>query len=87
MALSPCRCVDNTELTVILLVKLSLLKIIPGTTADYAAVYKNFENDIYTALCKATEQFLKYHTLKIIFPLHTYYPVEILKGFKNYCQG
>ena len=37
-------------------------------------------------MSEATEQLLKYHTLKIIFPLNTYYPVEILKGFKTYCQ-
>lgn len=67
--------------------KLLLLdKMIPGITGDYAAAYENFEQDIYTALCEATEQLSKYYTLKIIFPLHTYYPHEILRGFKNYCQ-
>jgi DNA-binding transcriptional regulator YhcF (GntR family) len=67
--------------------KLLLLdKMVPGITGEYAAAYENFEKDIYTALCEATDQLSKYHTLKVIFPLHTYYPVEILRGFKNYCQ-
>ncbi len=67
--------------------KLLLLdKIIPGIPGEYAAAYENFEKDIYSALCQATEQLSKYHTLKIIFPQHTYYPAEILRGFKNYCQ-
>ncbi len=67
--------------------KLLLLdKLIPGITGEYAAAYENFEKDIYTALCEAADKLSKYHTLKLIFPLHTYYPVEILRGFKNYCQ-
>jgi DNA-binding LacI/PurR family transcriptional regulator len=29
---------------------------------------------------------LKYDTIKITFPEYTYHPVEILTGFKNFCQ-
>ncbi len=67
--------------------KLLLLdKVVPGITGEYAAAYENFEKDIYSALVDATDHLLKYHTLKIIFPSYSYYPVEILRGFKNYCQ-
>ena len=67
--------------------KLLLLdKIIPGISGEYAAVYENFEKDIYTALNEARDQLAKYHTLKIIFPQHTYYPAEILKGLERFCQ-
>ena len=67
--------------------KLLLLdKIVPGVTGGYAAAYENFEKDVYTALVEATDQLSKYHTLKIIFPSYSYYPVEIVRGFKNYCQ-
>lgn len=67
--------------------KLLLLdKLIPGVTGDYAAVYENFETDIYHALAEAKGQLSKYHTLKIIFPEHSYYPLEILEGLKNFCQ-
>lgn len=67
--------------------KLLLLdKILPNVSGEYAAAYENFENDIYTALSEAAELLSKYHTIKIIFPAQSYYPPEILKGFKNFCQ-
>ncbi|OYZ44671.1 MAG: transcriptional regulator, partial [Sphingobacteriales bacterium 24-40-4] len=49
--------------------KLILLdKLLPGVEGEYAAVYENFEKDIYNALEQARDQLSKYHTLKIIFP-------------------
>jgi DNA-binding transcriptional regulator YhcF (GntR family) len=67
--------------------KLILLdKLLPGVTGTYAAVYENFEEDIYNALVQANEQLSKYHTIKIIFPEYTYHPKEILEGFYRYCQ-
>ncbi|MEO6452963.1 MAG: GntR family transcriptional regulator [Ginsengibacter sp.] len=67
--------------------KLVLLdKMVRGVTGEYAAAYENFESDIYKALTEAADQLSKYHTLKIIFPEHSYYPPEILKGFKDFCQ-
>ncbi len=65
---------------------LLLDKIIPNVTGEFAAAYENFEKDIYRALTEAIDQLSKYHTLKIIFPDNSYYPPEILKGFKNFCQ-
>ena len=67
--------------------KLILLdKLVPGITGEYAAAFENFEKDVYSAMVEATDQLSKYHTLKIIFPSYSYYPVEIVRGFKNYCQ-
>jgi DNA-binding transcriptional regulator YhcF (GntR family) len=67
--------------------KLILLdKKIPGVNGEYGAAYENFENDIYNALGQARNQLSKYHTLKLIFPAQSYYPVEILKGFQRFCQ-
>ncbi len=67
--------------------KLILLdKIVPGITGNYAAVYENFEEDIYNALVQANNKLSKYHTIKIVFPEYTYYPKEILEGFFRYCQ-
>ena len=67
--------------------KLILLdKIIPGVTGNFAAVYEEFEKDIYSALEQATTQLGKYHTIKLIFPEYTYYPEEIVKGFITFCQ-
>lgn len=61
-------------------------KLVPGVSGEYAAVYENFENDIYNALEQAREHLGKYHTIKIIMPKRSYYPVEILKGFYRFCQ-
>ncbi|TZF84082.1 GntR family transcriptional regulator [Pedobacter sp. BS3] len=67
--------------------KLVLLdKRLPGVSGEYAAVYENFENDIYQALEQARPQLSKYHTLKLIFPEKSYYPKEIRKGFSRFCQ-
>ena len=67
--------------------KLLLLdKLVPGVRGEYAAVYENFEKDIYGALEQALEQLSKYHTIKIIFPEYTYHPKEILKGFYRFCN-
>lgn len=67
--------------------KLILLdKIVPGITGNYAAVYENFEEDIYKALVQANDKLSKYHTIKIIFPEYTYHPKEIVEGFFRYCQ-
>jgi DNA-binding transcriptional regulator YhcF (GntR family) len=61
-------------------------KLIPGVTGEYAAVYENFQKDIYHVLVQANEKLSKYHTIKIIFPTDTYHPNEILEGFYRYCQ-
>lgn len=67
--------------------KLILLdKIIPGVTGDFSAVYENFEKDIFEALKQALPQLQKYHTIKLIFPDQSYYPDEIITGFKNFCK-
>lgn len=66
--------------------KLILLdKKIEGVTGIYRGVYENFEKDIYNALLHAKDKLQKYNELKIIFPEDTYYPAEILKGFKIFC--
>jgi len=67
--------------------KLILLdKQIQGITGEYASVYENFSKDIYSALQQASEKLNKYHTVKIIFPNNSYYPIEIIDGFSRYCQ-
>ena len=61
-------------------------KLLPGLNGNYAAVYEDFENDIYNALEQANDKLSKYNTIKIIFPEYTYHPKEILEGFYKYCQ-
>ncbi|MGY0035079.1 hypothetical protein [Pedobacter sp. NJ-S-72] len=57
-----------------------------GVTGNYSAVYENFEKDIYRALVQAKEQLEKYHTIKLVFPQKSYFPGEIIEGFKRFCQ-
>jgi DNA-binding transcriptional regulator YhcF (GntR family) len=67
--------------------KLILLdKLVAGVKGEYGAVYENFEKDIYTALKDALPYLTKYLALKIVFPSYTYFPEEILKGFRSFCQ-
>lgn len=65
---------------------LMLDKLIAGINGNYAAVYENFEKDIYEALEQLREQLSNYRTIKIIFPEDTYFPKEILKGYSRFCH-
>lgn len=66
--------------------KLILLdKMVKGIEGEYAAVYENFEQDIFKALEQALQPLSKYQTIKIAFPEHTYHSTEILKGFYSFC--
>lgn len=67
--------------------KLILLdKLVPGVGGEFSAVYENFENDIYHALEKALPELSRYQSMKIIFPESSYYPQEIIKGFRKFCD-
>lgn len=67
--------------------KLILLdKKLVGLRGDYAAVYENFEKDIYQALEQAIEKLSKYKKLKLVFPSKSYFPYEIINGFRRFCQ-
>jgi hypothetical protein len=59
---------------------------ISGINRPFSAVFENFENDILLALEQAYLKLKKYQTLKIIFPIYTYSPPEILKGFLHFCK-
>ncbi len=67
--------------------KLILLdKKVPGVEGPYSGIFENFEKDIYGALTEAREPLTKYHTLKLIFPKRSYFPNEIVNGFRRFCQ-
>lgn len=67
--------------------KLLLLdQLLPGVNGDFAAVYEDFEKDIYDALEQAVQQLSKYQTIKIVFPEYTYHPKQILEGFYRFCN-
>lgn len=64
---------------------LILDKLVPGVEGPYAAVYQDFERDIFTALAEGEELLRKYQVLKLVFPLYTYHAREILIGFQKFC--
>lgn len=67
--------------------KLILLdKFVSGVTGEFSAVYENFESDIYNAMEAALTRLQRYKRIKIIVPEHTYFPIEITKGFKQFCR-
>ncbi|RRN76307.1 GntR family transcriptional regulator, partial [Pseudoxanthomonas sp. SGD-10] len=67
--------------------KLILLdKKIDGIEGNYAAIYEDFERDIYNALNEMREALGKYHTIKILFPKRSYFPNEIIEGYRRFCQ-
>lgn len=67
--------------------KLVLLdKKITGVSGDFGAVYEDFEEDIHSSLTKAAVLIRKYSTIKIVFPSNSYFPQEILSGFRLFCK-
>ncbi|GJM36628.1 MAG: transcriptional regulator [Saprospiraceae bacterium] len=60
-------------------------KKVEGISGEYAAVYQDFEADIYNVLTKALSLLEKYQKLKIIFPSYSYHPKAILAGFEKFC--
>lgn len=53
---------------------------------SHAAVYQDFEADIYRALLSATDLLGKYKKLNLVFPTSVPYPSEIKTGFINFCR-
>ncbi len=84
--------VDKTEEVVTLINSntnghlILLDKQLTGIVKSYGAVFEQFEQDIYEALKKALPQLSRYNTLKIIFPSYSYFPEDILNGFKIFCS-
>ncbi|GAB3427338.1 GntR family transcriptional regulator [Niabella aquatica] len=67
--------------------KLVLLdKSLPELKGPFSTVYIDYEHDIYQVLTEALERLIKYQTIKLIFPVNSYFPVEIKKGFIHFCQ-
>lgn len=61
-------------------------KKIEGISGQISMVYENFERDIYESLREAKESLAKYHRINLIFPAYSYHPIEIVQGFKSFCQ-
>ncbi|QEC69823.1 GntR family transcriptional regulator [Panacibacter ginsenosidivorans] len=61
-------------------------QMLAGVEGKFAAVYEDFEKDIYNALEQAVQQLSRYQTIRIIFPDYTYHPKQILEGFYRFCN-
>ncbi|HEY8512384.1 MAG TPA: GntR family transcriptional regulator [Cyclobacteriaceae bacterium] len=59
-------------------------KLVPGLPDGYAAVYENFESDIYNALTGMLDRVRCYERLKVVFPDNSYYPPEIIRGIRKF---
>lgn len=60
-------------------------QLLAGVSGQFAAVYQDFEKDIYAALVQMINKLSKYQTIKIIFPDYTYHPRQILQGLHRFC--
>lgn len=61
-------------------------KLAEGVHGNFGAVYEDFQSDIFSALEQLRDRLDRYHTIKIIFPQHTYYSKMILLGFLRFCE-
>lgn len=61
-------------------------KLLTDVSGEFAAVYEDFEQDIFYALEQLLGVLKKYHTIKMIFPENSYYSKSILVGFQNFCN-
>ncbi len=64
---------------------LILDKLVDGIEGQYAAVYQNFEKNIYDALWELQDRIKQYERVNLIFPFDTYQPRDIIWGFQRFC--
>lgn len=61
-------------------------KKIPEIKHRHICVYQDFEQDIYnTLVANAASWIKKYAVITVIFPEHSFHPVEIVTGVKKFC--
>ncbi|WP_428654934.1 GntR family transcriptional regulator [Runella sp.] len=58
---------------------------IPELPQQPLSIYQRFEKDIFEALENATDLLAKYQRMVLIFPSDGNYPLEIVRGFRNFC--
>lgn len=67
--------------------KLVLLdKNLDAYKGNCAAVYQDFERDIRTALHSGKGLLRKYDKFVLVYPKEVSYPIEIVKGFRQFCR-
>jgi DNA-binding transcriptional regulator YhcF (GntR family) len=63
--------------------------VIPALEDNVGSVYQDFSSDIYEALVEGYDRLKKYEKLILVFPRKAVYPypIEIMRGFKEFCQN
>lgn len=60
-------------------------KDIPEYTKPCLSVYQDFEKDIFDALDELRDLLEKYSRMVLVFPSDGNYPIEIVRGFRQFC--
>lgn len=60
-------------------------KDIPEYTKPCLSVYQDFEKDIFDALDELRDSLTKYRQMVLVFPSDGNYPIEISRGFRQFC--
>jgi DNA-binding transcriptional regulator YhcF (GntR family) len=60
-------------------------KDIPEYTKSCLSVYQDFEKDIFDALDELRDLLEKYNRMVLVFPSDGNYPIEIVRGFRQFC--
>lgn len=60
-------------------------RLVPKLSADFSAVYGNFQGSIFCSLEKVLPRLLRYHTINIVFPKSSYFAKEIAQSFREFC--
>lgn len=58
---------------------------IPELPQQPLSIYQRFDKDIFEALENATDLLSKYRRMVLVFPSDGNYPLEIVRGFRNFC--
>jgi DNA-binding transcriptional regulator YhcF (GntR family) len=61
-------------------------KDLPELDGKYLSVYQDFNKDIFKALESTADLLAKYQKLVLIFPFGEHYPLEIMHGFRQFCN-
>jgi DNA-binding LacI/PurR family transcriptional regulator len=65
---------------------LLLDKKVEGFNGHFAAVYQNFEKNLFTALKIMGERLLKYEKIILVCPFLNPFPKGIIRGFQQFCK-
>lgn len=72
------KCIPKNELVL-------LDRDIPELTSNPLSIYQRFDKDIFEALENANDLLLKYSKVVLVFPSDGNYPMEIVRGVRNFC--